>query len=169
MSTQTEAVPVVRYDGGSLNIRHATLSDLNAIVALENEAFSQDRISRRSFARLVGAPSAAVLVAVEGTLIAGCAVVLFRSYSRRCRLYSLAVAQAARGKGVGRALLAEMERAARERGCEAVSLEVRADNEPAVSLYRRDGYELLGETKNYYSDGATALHFIKSLGQAVLR
>ena len=81
----------------------------------------------------------------------------------------VAVAQATRGKGVGRALLAEMEHVARERGCEAVSLEVREDNEPAVSLYRRDGYQLLGETKSYYSDGATALHFMKSLGQVVLR
>lgn len=110
-----------------------------------------------------------MLVAVEGTLVAGCAVVLFRSYSRRCRLYSLAVAQATRGKGVGKALLARIERAARERGCEAVSLEVRQDNDAAVSLYKRDGYQMLGETRNYYSDGATALHFIKSLGQAVLR
>lgn len=169
MSTQVGAVPVARCDGGSLDIRHAALSDLNAIVALENEAFSQDRISRRSFARLVGSPSATVLVAVEGAVVTGCAVVLFRSYSRRCRLYSLAVAQATRGKGVGRALLARMERVARERGCEAVSLEVREDNEPAVSLYRRDGYELLGATENYYSDGATALHFVKSLRQAVLR
>ncbi|MBE7185402.1 MAG: GNAT family N-acetyltransferase [Methylobacterium mesophilicum] len=161
-----ETTPLSKSDPGRPVLRHGGPSDLDAINRLENEAFESDRIARRSFARLLRSPSATVLVAESCAAVEGCAVLLFRSYSRRCRLYSLAVARSARGKGIGSALLEAVEREASGRGCEAVGLEVREENHPAIALYRRSGYELLGQTENYYSDGATALHFRKALREA---
>jgi ribosomal protein S18 acetylase RimI-like enzyme len=54
---------------------------------------------------------------------------------------ALAVDSAARRRGAARALLAEAERQARERGLPAVSLDTALDNKPARSLYLSAGYD----------------------------
>ncbi len=149
--------------GARRKIRRATPADLPAIAHIEASAFSSDRIAPRSFARLIRRDSAAVLVAENGSVIVGCAVVLFRSYSRRARLYSIAVAPDEKGQGTGSQLLSASEAAAVAQGCRAIGLEVREDNAAAISLYRRKNYELLGRTDAYYSDGIAALHFRKPL------
>jgi ribosomal protein S18 acetylase RimI-like enzyme len=47
----------------------------------------------------------------------------------------------ARGRGLGKWLLARVEERAREAGVQAVHLMVRPENEPALTLYRRAGFE----------------------------
>lgn len=47
----------------------------------------------------------------------------------------------ARGRGLGRELLAWLEREARRRGARALHLMVRPENFPALELYRKAGYE----------------------------
>jgi ribosomal-protein-alanine N-acetyltransferase len=42
-------------------------------------------------------------------------------------------------------------------GARAVHLEVREQNGPAIALYRKHGFEVLGKVEKYYSDGAAAL------------
>lgn len=54
-----------------------------------------------------------------------------------------------RGKGIGCALLTRAFIEARGRGAERMFLEMR-DNNPAVSLYRRMGFEPIGRRKAYY-------------------
>lgn len=54
-----------------------------------------------------------------------------------------------RGTGIGRRLLELVIHDAGERGAERVFLEMRANN-PAVSLYRRAGFEPVGQRKDYY-------------------
>ena len=71
--------------------RLAVAADIGALVDLENRSFSSDRISARSFRRLVASPSAAVIVAVAGQALGGYAVLLFRAGSSTARIYSLAV------------------------------------------------------------------------------
>jgi ribosomal protein S18 acetylase RimI-like enzyme len=55
-------------------------------------------------------------------------------------LHDLAVVEKARGAGVGRALLAAVESAARARGCVKLTLEVREDNARARRLYEHAGF-----------------------------
>src|SRR5512132_2007913 len=82
-------------------VRPAQAADLDALLALESQAFRTDRISRRSFRRLLAAPSAAVMVAEHGGEIAGYALVLFRNGTPIARLYSIAVAPDAAGRRIG--------------------------------------------------------------------
>lgn len=140
-------------------IRPATHDDIDALTAIENRVFPGDRLSRRSFARLVRAASAMVLVAEAGSEVAGYALVLLRAGSTVARLYSIASLR----PGAGSALLAAAEEAARRRGCERLRLEVRDDNARAIELYRLAGFRGAGEVPDYYEDGATALRFEKSL------
>ena len=55
-------------------------------------------------------------------------------------IHDLAVLPQYRGNGIGAALLEAVERSARELGCCKVTLEVRADNRRARSLYARSGF-----------------------------
>jgi ribosomal-protein-alanine N-acetyltransferase len=49
-------------------------------------------------------------------------------------------------------LLLALARAAITRGCEHLTLEVRASNDAALGLYERYGFESAGVRKNYYAD-----------------
>jgi len=142
-------------------IRTARRSDVDGLEAIEAAAFPGDRLSRRSFRRLLSGGTAAVEVAEGAEGIAGYCVVLFRAGSAVARLYSIAVAPGF--TGVGRSLLAAAEQAARLRGAGELRLEVRADNPRAIDLYERNGYRRFGEIAAYYEDGQRAVRFRKLL------
>lgn len=146
-----------------LRIRKGRPSDADRLAALEERIFPSDRMSRRRFAALAKRPSACVLVALSGASILGYAILLTRRGIRSARLYSLAVAPEAAGRGIGRRLLAGIERAARRCGAERLRLEVRTDNRRAIRLYEEAGYGLIGRRPEYYSDGMTALLYARDL------
>jgi ribosomal protein S18 acetylase RimI-like enzyme len=148
------------------DIRPARASDVDALLAIENAVFPTDRLQRQSFRRLIGRPSAAVLVAQVGGGVAGYCIVLFRAGNPAARLYSISTAPGMAGQGLGLALIEAAERAAVERGKHSLRLEVRQDNERAVSIYQRAGFRLIGRKRDYYQDGMTALRMEKSLAGA---
>jgi ribosomal protein S18 acetylase RimI-like enzyme len=86
-----------------------------------------------------------------------------RRGSTLARLTSLAVRPDRAGQGFGQALLAAMERRARECGCVRMRLEVRTDNRPAQRLYERSGYRCFATVQDYYEDGETARRYEKVL------
>lgn len=70
---------------------------------------------------------------------------------------TLAVAAAARGRGLGARLLRHLLAAADERGARTVLLEVRRDNGPALALYARHGFEQIARRSSYYGPGQDAV------------
>lgn len=156
--TPTPATAAVR-------VRRAELSDLDDLVALEDATFDSDRLSRAQYRRHLDSDTAQVLVAsANHRRFLGTAVVFFRKASRVARLYSIASKPEARGKGVGSALIAAVEGAARARHCQSLRLEVRTDNLTAIRLYERLGYRQIGRYARYYQDGADAWRYEKVLG-----
>lgn len=145
-----------------VDIRPARESDADALVAIENASFETDRISRRSFRRLLDGRSCALLVARSETGLLGYCLVLFREGASVARLYSIAV-NGAGGAGLGRALLQAAEQAAMRRGQKRLRLEVREDNSRARNLYERNGYRHIGTKQDYYADGMQALRYEKQL------
>jgi len=151
----------------AVSVRGATPADLDDLVALELQAFSGDRMSRVQYRRHLANPRAAVLVVdVPGEGLLGSALVFFRAGSTLARLYSIATAPAARGRGLGGKLLAAAEGAARARGCRALRLEVRVDNTAAMALYERAGYRQIGRYPAYYEDRGDAWRYEKPLTPA---
>jgi ribosomal-protein-alanine N-acetyltransferase len=147
----------------NFTIRGARKADLEKLIALEAHSFELDRISPRSFGRLLGKASVCVRVASAGDTIAGYYVLLFRAGSVIARLYSIAVHGNSRGSGLAQALLADAERIARRRKRDALRLEVRDDNIPAIRLYEKLGYRPIGRYQHYYADKAHALRYEKCL------
>ncbi|MFO1070542.1 MAG: GNAT family N-acetyltransferase [Geminicoccaceae bacterium] len=144
-------------------MRPAGIADLAALMRLETAGFPGDRMARRSLRRLLGRPTAQVLVAVAAGSAVGYAMVLLRKGSRAARLYSLVRDAGSARRGVGGALLAAAERAAVARGAAEMRLEVRTDNAAAIRLYERHGYEVFARIADYYEDHADALRMRKSL------
>ena len=68
-----------------------------------------------------------------------------------CYIANVAVKEKFRRKGVGNALLSFGEEKAKSENCAFISLEVRVSNEKAIALYKKRGYNELGERKNFYS------------------
>ena len=145
-------------------IRRATPTDLPALLALERSAFTTDHLSPRQYRQHLVSPTAIVLVAADESGVLGTALVFFRRESDLARLYSIAVAHDARGRGVGEALLAAVEQAALRRGARRMRLEVRQDNAAAMRLYERGGYTRFAERPGYYEDGGHAWRYEKKLG-----
>lgn len=143
-------------------LRPATTDDIGALVALEAAFPEEDRFPRRTWRRLLKG-NAAVIVAESDGALAGAAVVLFRTGSQVARLYSITVAEAARGTGLSGRLLTESEDISRQRGCTLMRLEVRASNERAKRLYERHGYRVMARADGYYPDGETALRMERPL------
>ena len=147
----------------TFRIRRARPADLPALHALECRAFTTDHLSLRQYRKHIDSASARVLVAVDASGLLGKAVMFFRRNSGVARLYSIAVADHARGRGLGEALLHAVERASREAGCDRLRLEVRQDNAAAMRLYERLGYRRFAARHAYYEDGADAWRYEKPL------
>jgi ribosomal-protein-alanine acetyltransferase len=163
MSNPRTAISATPPPSESLRIRRAVDIDLPALVALENRIFTSDRLSARQWNQHLASDSARVLVASVDRELVGAAVLFFRRGNDIARLYSLAIAPAMRGRGIGDALLETAESAALARRCRRVRLEVRRENPAARRLYERRGYRLIGERIGYYEDGEDALRYEKTL------
>ena len=144
-------------------LRRGGIRDLDALVELEQAAFTTDMLSRQSFRRFLTASTATLLVAEAGGAMAGYVLVLYRPRSKIARLYSIAVAPRIGGRGVGPLLLAAAESAAWRHGGRVMRLEVHAHNTRAIARYEKTGYRLFGRYRAYYDDRADALRFDKAL------
>ena len=147
----------------AISVRQAERGDIDALVKLERRVFATDRLSRRSLHRFLRSPTADVIVAEENAQLAGVVIVLSRSRSAVARLYSIAVAPHAGGRGVAAMLLDAAEAAALARGSRTMRLEVHHTNHAAISRYRKSGYREFGRHRAYYEDGGDALRFQKRL------
>jgi len=79
-------------------------------------------------------------------------------------LVSIAVLKEYRGRGIGSALLGETIRAVKEDyGGEALYLEVRVSNYPAIRLYEKFGFRKVRLIRGYYRDGEDAYVMVKRL------
>lgn len=143
--------------------RAALAADLSALLALEAR-FPGDRLSARQFRYHLDNPRARLRVLAEGAALLGYHLLLTRADSRWARLYSLVVDPMARGRGLGRTLLADAERQARRAGCAGLRLEVRQDNVAASALYAAAGYRRLTALPGYYEDGSDGWRLVRDFG-----
>jgi ribosomal-protein-alanine acetyltransferase len=138
-----------------IEIRRAHLNDLPSILRIERTSFDRDAWDREIFLDyLHRSANSEFLVAAIDRKVIGYALA-FRSETR-AEIHSIAVAPAARGRGVAVALLKRILTLLRQQGFQTVSLDVRLENEAAISLYRKLGFERVRRVNGYYEDGAPA-------------
>lgn len=138
-------------------IRPATTADLAAIIALERECREAGHWTDAQYEALLrsglsshDAARRLVLVFDESGAVLGFLVA--QHVTAEWELENIAVAPAARRRGVGRQLIEELLKAASETHSESVFLEVRESNARARSLYEKAGFVESGCRKSYYSN-----------------
>lgn len=144
-------------------LRSGRPTDIPALRALEDRAFTHDRLSARSFARFLHSRGASLIVAEASGILCGYALTLFRKRSKVARLYSIAVDATLGRRKLGGRLLGAAEVAALRRRAKAMRLEVKPDNRHALRLYGTFGYRVVRELGAYYDDGGKALRLEKAL------
>ena len=77
----------------------------------------------------------------------------------------LAIHPDVRQRGLGRTLLHRALRTLTEQGAALAKLEVRTTNEPALELYRSEGFEPLRRIPRYYADGEDAFVMVVDLAE----
>ncbi|MGK5678795.1 GNAT family N-acetyltransferase [Actinoplanes sp. URMC 104] len=105
-------------------------------------------------------PGGAFFVADDGERLVGCAG--WRRHGDDAELKRMFTAKAVRGQGVGRRLLATVERSARESGCRRVILETGDKQPEAVGLYESAGYTRIPDF-GYYRGHSGVLSYGKVL------
>jgi ribosomal protein S18 acetylase RimI-like enzyme len=146
-------------------LRAARYTDYDALCALLEEIDELHREQHPEFFRqppgparsasymrsLIADSKVGFFVAVEEEALVGCIIIaahqtpdlpilMPRSYAV---VDCVVVREAVRGRGVGRALMARGERWARERGLEAIELNVFEFNTAAQAFYEELGYEVV--------------------------
>jgi len=146
---------------GTVNItelREGGSQDLTEVIRIMQDAFDPRFGEAWTSAQCLGMLSLPgvwlVIASIDGS-DAGFA--LARSTLDEAELLLLATRPAARRRGVAGALLRAVIAEAHNRGVVRLHLEGRAGND-AVRLYRREGFEKVGERRNYYR-GKTGLAF----------
>jgi GNAT superfamily N-acetyltransferase len=130
-------------------VRRALPEDAQRLAALSTSLgypMSPEDATRR-FAEIARHPDHALLVAEDGGRVEGwIQVSLPRIFEtpRQAEIAGLVVDESARGRGLGRELVAAAEDWAREQGCRAIRVRSNVVRERAHAFYRREGF---GEIK----------------------
>lgn len=130
-----------------------TAEHLPQITALEQACFTSEAWSKAMFAAALSRAAimrnTAHLTAVDGDgTVLGYA--MMAAALDEGSLESIAVAPSCRRQGVADALLAAVTGFGREQQLTSLTLEVRASNAPAIALYEKHGFVMVGRRKNYY-------------------
>ena len=124
-----------------------TAEHVGQIAELEKLCFS-DPWSEKSVASELTNPLSLWLVAVEDDRVTG--YVGSQSVMGESDMMNVAVHPDFRRKGVAELLVRELVAALGKNDNHCLTLEVRASNVPAISLYEKLGFAQIGLRKNYY-------------------
>ncbi len=142
--------------------RKANLLDLKQIYALEkmvftNEAWTLDMLK----IELLGINNSETLIIEENKVILG--YFIYRKLSSEYHILNLGVYPFRQKEGIGSILLKyflnDLE------NISTVFLEVKESNFLAINLYKKNGFRVYGERKDYYKDGSSALmmNYVKNI------
>jgi GNAT superfamily N-acetyltransferase len=167
--------------------RDATTADVDAIVELVESAYRGDasragwtteadlldgqRTDAAAIVEIIGTPQSRLRLAFDAgdTLVACCQ--LERRDDGVCYFGMFSVSPTMQGGGIGRAVLSEAERCAREDwGATAMEMTVIAQRRDLIEWYLRRGYAETGETRPFpYGDERFGIPRRDDLVFAVLR
>ena len=138
----------------AVSVRPMRPPDIGEVLVLERDLFGSEAWSDGLFrSELAEKSTRTYLVAVEGARIVGYGGLC--AYPDDAWVQTLAVRRDRWGAGIGRRLLDELIADARRRNRPQLGLEVRADNQRAIELYRRYGFQQIAERRGYYQPSNT--------------
>jgi ribosomal-protein-alanine N-acetyltransferase len=148
-----------------LLIRKAKDNDVEKMYRLEQKCFEIEAFSTHQLQYLINTKTAVSFVAEYRGDFAGFVIGLTNRnrFGRYGRIYTLDVDDQFRRMGIASTLLDALTERLRQAGCSKCFLEVKLDNDKAIPLYEKMGFERSRIVPNYYSSGVHALKMKKSL------
>jgi [ribosomal protein S18]-alanine N-acetyltransferase len=138
-------------------------SDLDAVYSLDQVCFPGDvAFPRHLFAFLLKSPDCLGLCIKDQGRLAGFIIVQAINF-QKAQLITLDIDPLCRRRGIGTMLLESAHNFLKKRGFQTILLEVAVNNDPALKLYKKLGYEYIITKKRYYPDGTDALQMKKTL------
>jgi len=136
----------------NLEIQLLKIEHLSALLELDQACFG-GLWTMEGYQRELDSPNSDLLglfspVSSSTLLGMGC----FWSILEEAHITILAVHPQYHRQGLGQALLYSLIKTACDRGLERATLEVRASNLGAISLYQKFGFQTAGRRKRYYQD-----------------
>ena len=142
----------------SVQIRIATVADLEEIMQIEKACFGNDAWSESNMKSELLSQHTTYVVAADGESPIGYAGLSKVANSTSSDIQTIAVSESHRGQGIGRALMESLLDFARKQKAKEVLLEVREDKPAPQDLYRSLGFVAIDRRENYYQpDGVAAI------------
>lgn len=137
----------------ALRLRTMTLADLPAVMAIENQAFTNPW-SVEMVKKELTTDWSTVLLCEEpgrgGWALRGFAI--FWVVADEVHVLNVATDSEHRRRGVARSLMISVLETGRARECRLATLEVRRSNAAAIGLYQSLGFRAVGMRPAYYQD-----------------
>jgi len=146
-------------------IREASAADLTKVIMINRRCLPENYTYFFFNSILQNYPRTFLVAEVDGDIAGYIMCRVERGFSKLSKLnltrlghvISIAVLPEYRRRGIAKALLTRAMKILKEEyGCEEVYLEVRVSNQPAISLYRKLGFDVVKISRRYYVDGEDA-------------
>jgi ribosomal-protein-alanine N-acetyltransferase len=145
----------MNFDAARIEVRPFEEADLDAAFGIAEILSEAPHWSRERYEELLPAGSSRPRIAlvacdsltreVVGFAIAGL-------IAPEAELESIAVAEHAQRRGIGRRLLSALAVELRQQGIQELLLEVRSSNLPAIRFYESENFKQIGVRRLYYAD-----------------
>ena len=134
-----------------VKIENATIKLLDKLYRIEAECFNEEAFTKQQISYLLTDYNTIALVAKANQDIAGFIITQIQAAETEYgHVITVNVKPNYRRTGVGTKLLYEIESQLKLRGINECHLEVREDNNAAIKLYHKLGYQTMGKLEKYY-------------------
>ena len=126
------------------------------LAGLERDLFGRGSWTSTMIRQELDAPARTYLIDIDSSMASQSGTLPIRGYAGYwydgddAEIMTIGVARQYHGQGIATRLLGGLIGRARTQGARRILLEVRVDNEPALALYRHQGFTTLGRRKHYY-------------------
>ena len=135
-----------------------TMADVPEIAALDKECFKIPWSQSAFQAEMENVFAHYIVAKKDGSCIGYCG---FWQVYDEGDITNVAVSPICRRLGIGSMLIKEIIKEAKENKLVCLNLEVRKSNIAAQNLYKKYGFHVVGERKNYYSDNKEDAYIMK--------
>lgn len=132
-------------------VRRMREDDLPAVRIIESLSFSNPWSDNTFRGEIQNTSVSFPLVVVRRPGDEVVAYIIYWQVGDDVQINNAAVHPDCRGLGLGEAMMRYAIAKVREAGAAFMTLEVRPSNTPAVSLYKKLGFEIMGTRRNYYT------------------
>ena len=145
-------------------IRRCAYEDLNSVISINLKTLPEHYTEYFFESLLREIPEAFIIAEINNIVVGYIMCKLEFGFSnfrklgfvKKGHVVSIALLQEHRGKNIGEALMMEGINGISTRKGDEIYLEVRTSNGPAISLYKKLGFQIKSVLKSYYRDGEDA-------------